>query len=222
VSALDLQDVRKVYGTGHSAVVALDHATIEVADDEVVMLLGPSGSGKTTLLSIAGGLLSPSEGRVVVGGHDISGYSNRQLTQFRRDQVGFVFQQVNLVPFLTARENLLVVSELAHERQGAGGRADRLLDQLGLADRAGNLPAQLSGGERQRVAIGRALMNRPTLVLVDEPTSALDTKLGEQVMELVVSEVKGRDTAAVIVTHDRRMTHYADRTVEIVDGRLHA
>jgi putative ABC transport system ATP-binding protein len=222
VSALDLQDVRKVYGAGDAAVIALDHATIEVADDEVVMLLGPSGSGKTTLLSIAGGLLSPSEGRVVVGGHDISGYSDRQLTRFRREEVGFVFQQVNLVPFLTARENLLVVSELAHEKHGAADRADELLDQLGLTDRARNLPAQLSGGERQRVAIGRALMNRPTLVLVDEPTSALDTKLGEQVMELIVDEVKGRATAAVIVTHDRRMTHYADRTVEITDGRLHA
>jgi putative ABC transport system ATP-binding protein len=222
VSALDLQDVRKVYGAGDAAVIALDHATIEVADDEVVMLLGPSGSGKTTLLSIAGGLLSPSEGRVAVGGHDISGYSDRQLTRFRREEVGFVFQQVNLVPFLTARENLLVVSELAHEKHGAADRADELLDQLGLTDRARNLPAQLSGGERQRVAIGRALMNRPTLVLVDEPTSALDTKLGEQVMELIVDEVKGRATAAVIVTHDRRMTHYADRTVEITDGRLHA
>jgi putative ABC transport system ATP-binding protein len=222
MAALDLDGVRKVYGTGESAVVALDHATLEVGDDEIVVLLGPSGSGKTTLLSIAGGLLSPSEGRVVVGGHDITRYSPKQLTRFRRDQVGFVFQQVNLVPFLTARENLLVVSELAHEQQGARERADQLLEELGLTPRARNLPGQLSGGERQRVAIGRALMNRPSLILVDEPTSALDTKLGEQVMELIVREVKGRETAAVIVTHDRRMTHVADRTVEITDGRLQA
>lgn len=220
--ALDLEDVRKVYGTGDAQVVALDHAALEVGDDEIVVLLGPSGSGKTTLLSIAGGLLSPSEGRVVVGGHDISRSSPKQLTKFRREQVGFVFQQVNLVPFLTARENLLVVSELAHERTGAAAHADRLLDELGLADRGRSLPAQLSGGERQRVAIGRALMNEPAIVLVDEPTSALDTKLGEQVMELIGREVKGRNTAAVIVTHDRRMTHYADRTVEIIDGRLQA
>jgi putative ABC transport system ATP-binding protein len=222
MTALDLENVRKVYGTGENTVVALDHATLEVADDEVVMLCGPSGSGKTTLLSIAGGLLAPSEGRVVVGEHDISEYSARELTRFRRDQVGFVFQQVNLVPFLTARENLLVVSELAHETKDAASRADRLLDELGLTHRARNLPGQLSGGERQRVAIGRALMNRPALILVDEPTSALDTKLGEQVMELIVREVKERSTAAVIVTHDTRMTHYADRTVEITDGVLRA
>jgi putative ABC transport system ATP-binding protein len=220
--ALDLKDVRKVYGSGDSAVVALDHATLTVGSDEIVVLLGPSGSGKTTLLSLAGGLLSPSEGCVVVGDHDISSYSPRQLTRFRRSEVGFVFQQVNLVPFLNARENLLVVSELAHERHGAAARADRLLDELNLGDRTRNMPGQLSGGERQRVAIGRALMNQPELILVDEPTSALDTKLGEQVMELIVSEVKGRNTAAVVVTHDRRMTHYADRTVEIVDGRLQA
>ncbi len=222
MAALDLEDVRKVYGTGEAEVVALDHATLEVADDEIVVLLGPSGSGKTTLLSIAGGLLAASEGRVVVGGRDISHANARELTRFRRDAVGFVFQQVNLVPFLTARENLLIVSELAHERRGAADRAERLLDDLGLTKRARNLPGQLSGGERQRVAIGRALMNRPALILIDEPTSALDTKLGEQVMELIVREVKGRETAAVIVTHDRRMTHFADRTVEIVDGRLHA
>jgi hemin transport system ATP-binding protein len=220
--ALDLEDVRKVYGAGDAEVVALDRATLTVGTDEIVVLLGPSGSGKTTLLSIAGGLLSPTGGRVVVGGHDISHYSSRQLTRFRRDEVGFVFQQVNLVPFLTARENLLVVSELAHEKQGAASRADTLLEELGLGPRSRNLPGQLSGGERQRVAIGRALMNRPELILVDEPTSALDTKLGEQVMELIVAEVKGRGTAAVVVTHDRRMTHYADRTVEIVDGRLQA
>jgi len=221
MSALDLRDVRKVYGTGQNEVVALDHATFSVGDDEVVVLLGPSGSGKTTLLSIAGGLLTPTEGAVVVGSEDISAYSTKQLTRFRRDKVGFVFQQVNLVPFLTARENLLVVRELGGSRGGAD-RADILLEELGLADRTKNLPGALSGGERQRVAIGRALMNEPALVLVDEPTSALDTKLGEQVMQLIVDEVKGRNTAAVIVTHDRRMTSYADRTVEIVDGHLDA
>lgn len=221
MSALTMRDVRKVYRSGDDEVVALHHASLDVGDDEIVALLGPSGSGKTTLLSIAGGLLAPTEGTVTVGGADISGLSARELTRFRRERVGFVFQSVNLVPFLTARENLVVVDELAGKR-GAESRqrADRLLDQLGLAHRAGNLPGQLSGGERQRVAIGRALMNEPALVLVDEPTSALDTALGEQVMELIRDEMKERGTAAVIVTHDRRMTRYADRTVEIVDGAL--
>lgn len=221
MSALTMRDVRKVYRSGDDEVVALHHAGLDVGDDEIVALLGPSGSGKTTLLSIAGGLLAPTEGTVTVGGDDISGLSARELTRFRRERVGFVFQSVNLVPFLTARENLVVVDELAGKRGAESRRrADRLLDQLGLAHRAGNLPGQLSGGERQRVAIGRALMNEPALVLVDEPTSALDTALGEQVMELIRAEMKERGTAAVIVTHDRRMTRYADRTVEIVDGAL--
>ncbi len=221
--ALDLADVRKVYGSGEGEVVALDHATLSVGRDEIVALLGPSGSGKTTLLSIAGGLLTPTSGRVVVGGQDISQASARELTEFRRTTVGFVFQSVNLVSFLTARENLLVVDEFGGRRGAAGrARADQLLGELGLTHRANNLPSQLSGGERQRVAIGRALMNSPKLVLFDEPTSALDSKIGEQVMDLIRSEVKGRGTAGVIVTHDTRMTHVADRTVHISDGRLDA
>lgn len=219
--ALRMEAVRKVYRMGGSEVVALDHATLDVADDEIVALVGPSGSGKTTLCSIAGGILSPTEGRVVVGGDDITGYSAKQLTTFRREKVGFVFQAVNLVPFLTARENLLVVDELGRRRRSAArARADQLLEELGLADRAKNMPGQLSGGERQRVAIGRALMNDPALVLFDEPTSALDTKLGEAVMELIRTEMKARGIAAIVVTHDERMVHFADRVAHILDGRL--
>jgi putative ABC transport system ATP-binding protein len=222
MSALVMRDVRKVYRSGDHEVIALDHATLDVADDEVVALVGPSGSGKTTLLSIAGGLLAPTEGEVEVGGQAITGLSSRELTQVRRERVGFVFQSVNLVPFLSARENLLVVDELGGRRRRAESRrrADELLRDLGLAERVDNLPGQLSGGERQRVAIGRALMNEPALVLVDEPTSSLDTKLGEQVMELITGEVKSRGTAAVVVTHDTRMTHHADRVLQIVDGVL--
>jgi len=222
MTALVLESVRKVYGTADTQVVALDHASLTVGDDELVALLGPSGSGKTTLLSIAGGLLSPTEGRVEVGGRDITTFTDRQRNDFRRTSVGFVFQQVNLVPFLTARENLMVVDEIGggRNRKDSRKRADELLEELGLGHRAANLPAQLSGGERQRVAVGRALMNEPSLVLIDEPTSALDTELGNQVMELIRSEIKGRGTAAVLVTHDTRMTHYCDRTVHITDGRL--
>jgi putative ABC transport system ATP-binding protein len=223
VPALTMEAVRKTYRSGDDEVIALDHADLEVGDDEMVTLLGPSGSGKTTLLSIAGGLLSPSEGRVTVGDTVVSDLQPRQLTRFRQAQVGFVFQSVNLVPFLTARENLTVVGELAGRPRGeTAERAGRLLDELGLAHRTRNLASQLSGGERQRVAIGRALMNDPALVLVDEPTSSLDTKLGEAVMELLRTEITGRGVAAVVVTHDPRMTHYTDRTVEIVDGRLAA
>lgn len=222
--ALLMRGVRKTYQMGDEEVVALDHVDLSIDRGEIVCLLGPSGSGKTTLCSIAGALLTPSEGQVVVSGEDITEYSSRQLSTFRSERVGFVFQAVNLVPFLTARENLMIVNDFGSKRshKDAKARADKLLDELGLSHRVDNLPGQMSGGERQRVAIGRALMNQPALVLIDEPTSALDTKLGEQVMELIVSEVKSRNTAAVIVTHDQRMTHYADRTVTITDGVLAA
>jgi putative ABC transport system ATP-binding protein len=219
--ALVLENVRKVYTSGEDQVVALDHASLTVDRGEMVALLGPSGSGKTTLLSIAGGLLTPTEGTVRVGDEEITTYDQKQLTRFRGRRIGFVFQAVNLVPFLNAKENLLVVADMAGRLDAeAKQRADTLLEELGLGHRRKNLPEQLSGGERQRVAIGRALMNQPELVLFDEPTSALDTKLGEQVMELIETEVKGRGVAAVLVTHDTRMTKYADRTVQIVDGRL--
>ena len=219
-----MTDVRKVYTMGDgSEVVALHNASLTVGANEIVALVGPSGSGKTTLCSIAGGILSASGGTVTVGGEDITHFSERQLTKFRQERVGFVFQSVNLVPFLTARENLLVVDEMGR-RTGAAARqrADQLLHELGLADRAKNLPGQLSGGQRQRVAIGRALMNDPALVLFDEPTSALDTQLGEQVMELIRTEMKSRGTAAIVVTHDERITSYCDRSVHITDGVLEA
>jgi putative ABC transport system ATP-binding protein len=221
--ALELTNVRKVYAMGDNEVAALDHADLTVDAGELVGLVGPSGSGKTTLCSIAGGLLQPTSGHVIVGDEEISNYSSKQLTKFRQRKVGFVFQAVNLVPFLTARENLLVVDELGR-RTGAAARqrADELLDELGLADRANNLPAQLSGGQRQRVAIGRALMNEPDVVLFDEPTSSLDTALGEQVMELIRTKMNQRNTAAIVVTHDERMTHYCDRVVHILDGVLSA
>lgn len=221
--ALEMTNVRKVYEVGNQEVIALDDVNLTVADDEIVFLVGPSGSGKTTLCSIAGALLRPTSGTVMVGGADITSFSAKELTTFRRSTVGFVFQNVNLVPFLTARENLLVIDELAgrsRNRKAATARADQLLEELGLADRAQNLPAQLSGGQRQRVAIGRALMNNPRLVMFDEPTSALDSHIGEQVVGLIRSEMKERGTAAIIVTHDPRITKFADRTVNIEDGKI--
>ena len=221
--ALELRDVRKVYRVGDSEVVALDHADLTIPRDEIVALVGPSGSGKTTLCSIAGGILSATGGSVNVAGEEISDYSDKRLTRFRQNQVGFVFQTVNLVPFLTARENLLVVDEMGRrEGRPARERADRLLAELGLDERAKNLPAQLSGGQKQRVAIGRALMNEPQLVLFDEPTSALDTETGVQVMTLIRHEMKARGTSAIVVTHDERITEYCDRTAHITDGVLSA
>jgi putative ABC transport system ATP-binding protein len=220
-TALRLEQVSKIYRMGDTDIIALDQIDLTVTAGEIVALLGPSGSGKTTLCSIAGGILSATSGRITVGDDDITDLSPKDLTTFRRDNVGFVFQSVNLVPFLTARENLLVVDEMGvRSRAAARSRADQLLDELGLADRASNLPSQLSGGQRQRVAIGRALMNEPELVLFDEPTSALDSNLGLQVMDLIRTEMKQRGTTAIIVTHDQRATRFADRTVHISDGGL--
>ncbi len=222
MAALVMTKARKVYGEGENAVVALNDVDLTVGDDEMMLLVGPSGSGKTTLLTVAGALLQPTSGSVVVGGTEITELDGRAQARFRRDQVGFVFQAVNLVPFLTARENLLVVRQFGGARIDAAAkkRADQLLDELGLGGRGDNLPSQLSGGQQQRVAIGRALMNAPPLVLVDEPTSALDSELGKQVMDLLVKEIKGRGLAAIVVTHDERVLHYGDRKVEIVDGVL--
>jgi putative ABC transport system ATP-binding protein len=221
-NALEFHGVRKEFRTGDTTVVAGDDVDLTVRDGELVVLMGPSGSGKTTLLTLAGALAAPTAGEIVVGGDRLTAQSERSLARFRRERVGFVFQTVNLVPFLTARENLLAVRQLGGGRvtKAARSRADDLLSELGLADRAGNLPAQLSGGQRQRVAIGRALMNEPALLLVDEPTSALDSKLGQQVMDLLRDEVTRRGVAAVVVTHDERMTTIGDRVRTIADGRL--
>lgn len=219
---LKVTDVRKVYGTGHTEVVAVSDATMAVDQGEFVALLGPSGSGKTTLISIIGGLLAATSGQVTIGDVDVTAMTRKELTKFRAERVGFVFQSANLVPFLTARENLLFVSSLVKgiSKKQAAERADQLLGELGLADRAKNLPEQLSGGERQRVAIGRALMNDPDLVLVDEPTAALDTAMGKQVVELLRREIKSRGKTGIMVTHDLRMVDYTDRVFEILDGQL--
>lgn len=219
---LRVSDVRKVYGEGNTEVVAVSDATMAVDQGEFVSLLGPSGSGKTTLISIVGGLLQPTSGSVTVGSTEVSGLSRKDLTRFRAERVGFVFQSANLVPFLTARENLLYVSSLVKGRskREARARADQLLEELGLAQRATNLPEQLSGGERQRVAIGRALMNDPDLVLVDEPTAALDTAMGRSVVQMLRREIKARGKTGIMVTHDLRMVEYTDRVFEILDGDL--
>jgi len=218
MSALVFQDVRKHYTVGDATVVALHDANLTVADDELVALVGPSGSGKSTALSIAGALLTPTAGHVAVRGIELPALSERQRTAFRREHVGFVFQALNLVPYLTARENLLVVAGGPASR--ARQRAGELLTELGLPARMDHLPGRLSVGERQRVAIGRALMNRPALLLVDEPTSALDTERGHQVMRLLRDEARQQGTAAIIVTHDTRMVDVCDRVVAIGDGRI--
>ena len=220
-SLLQVRDVRKTYGSGHTEVVAVEGATMTVDEGEFVALLGPSGSGKSTLISVIGGLLTPTTGTVQLADTEVTALGARDLTRFRAERVGFVFQSANLVPFLSARENLLYAATLVKTpRRQARQRADQLLGELGLADRSNNVPEQLSGGERQRVAIGRALMNDPQIVLVDEPTAALDTERGRQVVQMLRTEIKSRNKTGIMVTHDLRMVEYTDRVFEILDGHL--
>lgn len=221
MTAMTVDDVTKVYGEGHTAVRALCDVSLDLRDNEFLALLGPSGSGKTTLLSVIGGLLAPTEGTVIVGGTDLTALSKKEQTRFRANRVGFVFQGFNLVPFLTARENMTVMASISDSSRGEiDKRTEQLLEELGLTARGDNLPEQLSGGERQRVAIGRALVTDPDLILVDEPTASLDTELGTQVVRLLASEIKSRGKAGIMVTHDLRMVEFTDRTVRILDGRL--
>lgn len=216
---LRVDDVSKTYGSGHTAVDALKHAAFVLDDGEFLALLGPSGSGKTTLLTIIGALLAPTTGAVTIGDQAVTSLRRKEQTSFRARSIGFVFQSFNLVPFLTARENLTIMRSIARlERSSIERRADQLLDELGLNERRDNLPEQLSGGERQRVAIGRALVTDPALILVDEPTASLDTKLGTQVVQLLAAEIKQRGKSGIMVTHDRRMVEFTDRTLSILDG----
>jgi putative ABC transport system ATP-binding protein len=218
---LIVQDLEKVYGEGERAVHAVRGVSFATEPGEFVAIVGPSGSGKTTLLAMVGGLLTPTRGVIQVNGDDIGKLGGRELAEYRRRRVGFVFQSNNLLPYLTARENLLVMPRINGGGLGAARqRADQLLDELGLTPRRNALATELSGGERQRVAIARALMNDPELVLVDEPTASLDSARGRQVVESLIAEVKGRGKLGLMVTHDLAMAELADRVLEMHDGLL--
>jgi len=218
---LKVQDLEKVYGEGERAVHAVRGVSFATEPGEFVAIVGPSGSGKTTMLAMIGGLLTPTRGSIEVNGQDIARLKGKELAEYRRRKVGFVFQANNLLPYLTARENLLVMARInGTDLKSAGARADQLLEELGLTARRNALATELSGGERQRVAIARALMNDPELVLVDEPTASLDSARGRQVVESLIAEVKGRDKLGLLVTHDMAMAELADRVLEMHDGLL--
>lgn len=220
-TVLSVAGLNKVYGSGVTSVRAICDVSFETKPGEFIAIVGPSGSGKTTLLAMIGGLLTPTSGAILVNGRDIARLKSRDLVRYRRESVGFVFQANNLVPYLTGRENLLLVQAITGGgADAARRRADQLLDELGISSRANALATELSGGERQRVAIGRALMNDPELVLVDEPTANLDSQRGRQVVQSLIEEVRSREKLGIMVTHDMEMAGFADRVLALHDGEL--
>ncbi len=218
---IEIRNVVKTYGRGSAAVHALNGVDLDVSAGEVLMLMGPSGSGKTTLLSIMGCILQATSGSVRIAGQEIVGLAEKKLPKVRLDHFGFIFQGFNLFPALTARENVELTLKLKGISGSAGRkRAEHLLEQVGLADKFKSYPADLSGGQKQRIAIARALAGDPPIILADEPTAALDSHSGLTVMEILTSLARERDRAVVVVTHDSRVLHYADRIVHIADGRI--
>jgi putative ABC transport system ATP-binding protein len=215
------RDLAKVYGEGETAVRALDGVSIGIARGEMVAIMGPSGSGKSTLLHLLGALETPTSGEIELGGARYDGLGDRGLTAVRRDRIGFVFQFFNLLPALTAEENVLLPGLIAGERgDGPAARARELLDRVGLAHRTTHLPGELSGGEQQRVSIARALLRDPELVLADEPTGNLDSRSSAGVLELLKELSESEGQTLVMVTHDPGVAAIASRIVFLRDGRV--
>ncbi len=221
--AVRCRGVTKEFGANGALTRALRGVDLDVPYGELLMLVGPSGCGKTTLVSIVAGTLDPTAGDVVVLGQDLVAMGNGRKVKFRRDNVGFVFQQFNLLPALTAAENAAVPLLIAGwKRAAAVEAACGVLDRLGLGDRLANLPSELSGGQQQRVAIARALVHEPRLLVCDEPTSALDAENGRITMELIQQVAVQPGRAVIVVTHDARVYSFADRIASMEDGRIDA
>jgi putative ABC transport system ATP-binding protein len=221
VRAVFCKDVTKTYHTGTTQVMALRGVDLDIQQGELMMLVGPSGCGKTTLISVIAGILDRDSGECEVFGRDFSRLSAREKTRFRGQTVGFVFQQFNLLPALTAAQNVAVPLLInGASRSAAEKRAREILDRVGLGDRTTSLPSQLSGGQQQRVAIARSLVHDPRLIVCDEPTSALDHETGHVVMRLLKNVALGEGRTLVIVTHDARIFGFADRIARMDDGRI--
>ena len=221
--AIETRRLTKVYGSGNTEVVAMRDATVAVRRGEVIALLGPSGSGKSTFLTAVGLINPPTSGQILIGGTLVLDGPNAvvNLRTFRRTHIGYVFQKSNLIPFLSARENVQVALELngSSPRQ-ARRRALELLEELGVGDRADNMPSMLSGGQQQRVAVARALANGPSVILADEPTAALDSHRGRQVMELFQRIAHEHGAGVIVVTHDQRTLEIFDTIYEMEDGTI--
>lgn len=213
---VEFQNVSKIYRQGEVETRALDGVDFTMEQGEFVVIVGASGAGKTTLLNILGGMDSCTEGRILIEGQDISHYSARQLTEYRRYDIGFVFQFYNLVQNLTARENVELAAQICKEPLPA----EQVLEQVGLGHRMAHFPAQLSGGEQQRVAIARALAKNPKLLLCDEPTGALDYKTGKAILKLLQDTCKNSKKTVAVITHNQAFTALADRVIQVSSGKV--
>ncbi|MEV6291052.1 ABC transporter ATP-binding protein [Streptomyces sp. NPDC051896] len=217
--AIQMRSVSRRYGSGENAVTALDQVSLSFPAGTFTAVMGPSGSGKSTLLQCAAGLDRPTSGSVTVGDTDLTKLNETRLTLLRRDRIGFVFQAFNLMPCLTAEQNVALPLRLAGRRPSRA-RVREVLDQVGLGDRAGHRPTELSGGQQQRVALARALITRPEVLFGDEPTGALDSQTSREVLKLLRGMVDSEGQTVIMVTHDPVAAAYADRVVFLVDGRV--
>lgn len=219
--ALEVRNVVKSFTTDTGTINAVDEVSFQVHSGEFVALVGPSGSGKTTMLSMLAALLTPTSGQIMIDGVDLAVMNESQRVALRREKIGFTFQSNNLIPFLSAYENVALMLRLNNRLDRVGRvRSEELLARLGLGERMTNLPAQMSGGQQQRVAIARALIHNPSVVLADEPTASLDTERAFQVVQTFAALIHENNRAGIMVTHDLRMCRYVDRVLQMRDGKL--
>lgn len=220
MSVIELKNISKSYGQGNAKVDALKDVNFEAKEGEVVLIEGPSGAGKSTFLTIAGALQKPTSGEVFIGGKDVTDYSPKQADALRLDKIGFVLQAYNLVPYLTVKEQFILVDKVKKSGNMSKDRLDNLLNELGIMQLINKYPKELSGGQQQRVAIARALYADPAIILADEPTASLDSEKVEEVGKLFKSLAKQKEKAIILVTHDLRLNKYSDKIYEMLDGRL--
>ena len=220
MSVIELKNISKSYGQGNAKVDALKDVNFEAKEGEVVLIEGPSGAGKSTFLTIAGALQKPTSGEVFIGGKDVTNYSPKQADALRLDKIGFVLQAYNLVPYLTVKEQFILVDKVKKSGNMRKDRLDNLLNELGIMQLINKYPKELSGGQQQRVAIARALYADPAIILADEPTASLDSEKVEEVGKLFKSLAKQKEKAIILVTHDLRLNKYSDKIYEMLDGRL--
>ncbi|MBY0064369.1 ABC transporter ATP-binding protein [Priestia aryabhattai] len=221
MSSIQLHQVTKQYTEGTSTLTVLKEASLKVNPGELAAIVGPSGSGKSTLLSIIGALMKSTSGKVIVNGKDVGLLNEEQLAKFRLNEIGFILQSSNLIPYLSVMDQLILVKVMAGKASNVDRQlAKKILNELGLGDKMNKMPNQLSGGERQRVAIARAFFNQPGVILADEPTASLDSERAHEVVQLIAGEVKKRKKAAIMVTHDERMLAYCDHVYHMEDGKL--